>query len=285
MEGTIPTPTAIPAGTRRRSPPPGWWRALRVAAFILLVAGVYGLLPRLGGLGEEAAVLRHAYLWAVAGALAAEAGSLALYVVFYRRVLQAMGTRPSFRTVLEVTLASFVVSHVVVGGSAAGMVVNVEAMRHEGVDPEIAGEAAAVVAPLVSSIALLALFTLGMALSLPNEALPDGYLAIIAVAGLLILGGLGLALLAARRPELAERVGRAGAGRFARRRPQWSPAAHHLRARAHHAVASIHHRLPAMHHGLPAVHHLAPGVPHRLAVGQHLLGKASHVAAVADLAL
>lgn len=132
---------------------------------------------------------------------------------------------------------------------------------------------------------LLALFTLGMALSLPNEALPAGYLAIIAVAGLLILGGLGLALLAARRPELAERVGRAGAGRFARRRPQWSPAAHHLRARAHHAVASIHHRLPAMHHGLPAVHHLAPGVPHRLAVGQHLLGKASHVAAVADLAL
>jgi uncharacterized protein (TIRG00374 family) len=183
--------------------------------FVLLVAGVYGLLPRLGDLATEAEVLRHASLALVAAALAAQGASLLLYIVFYQRVLDAMGARLPFRTVFEVTMACFLVSHVAVGGSAAGVVVNVDAMRKKGVDPEAAGEAVAF-ASLLSSLALLVLLAIGTGLSVRNEALPTGYLAVAACAVLLVLGELGLALLASRRPDIADRLGRWGAGRLVR---------------------------------------------------------------------
>jgi uncharacterized membrane protein YbhN (UPF0104 family) len=55
-----------------------WRRILWVVAFVLLAAGVYGLLPRLADLGKEAEVLRHADPWLVLAALVAEAASLLL---------------------------------------------------------------------------------------------------------------------------------------------------------------------------------------------------------------
>ena len=60
---------------------------VRSVLFVALVAGVFGLLPRLGGLTRDAAGLRHARAGFVAAAIVAQAVSLGCYALLYRRVL------------------------------------------------------------------------------------------------------------------------------------------------------------------------------------------------------
>ena len=52
-----------------------------------LAVGLYGVLPRLGGLARDTAELRHARRLLVAAAIVAQAVSLASYALLYRRVL------------------------------------------------------------------------------------------------------------------------------------------------------------------------------------------------------
>ena len=74
--------------------------------FVALVAGVFGLLPRLGGLTRDAAGLRHARPAFLVAAIVAQALSLGCYAQLYRRVLAALGPR-----MLELAAARSVGAH------------------------------------------------------------------------------------------------------------------------------------------------------------------------------
>ncbi|HWN00676.1 MAG TPA: hypothetical protein VNO54_26800, partial [Streptosporangiaceae bacterium] len=80
--------------------------------FVALVAGVFGLLPQLGGLTRDAAGLRHGRPGFMVAAVVAQAVSLGCYALLYRQVLAALGARLRFRLAVDVVLASFLVSHV-----------------------------------------------------------------------------------------------------------------------------------------------------------------------------
>jgi uncharacterized membrane protein YbhN (UPF0104 family) len=144
----------------RRRPAVRW--IVHGVMFVALAAGVFGLLPRLGGLAHDAAALRHARPAFVAAAIVAQAGLLASYALLYRRVLASLGARVRFRLAARVTLASFLVSHLTPFGSAAGTVVNVQALETDGVAASMTGEAIGLTS-LVSTVTLIALFGAGFA--------------------------------------------------------------------------------------------------------------------------
>jgi uncharacterized membrane protein YbhN (UPF0104 family) len=95
--------------------------------------GVFGLLPRIGGLAHDVAGLRHASLAFVLASVAAQAVSLGCYALLYRRVLASFGAWVRFSLVARVVLASFLVSHLTPFGSATGTLLNVSTLEAEGV--------------------------------------------------------------------------------------------------------------------------------------------------------
>jgi uncharacterized membrane protein YbhN (UPF0104 family) len=135
--------------------------AVRGVLFVALAVGVFGLLPRLGGLRHDAAGLRHARPAFVAAAIVAQAVSLACYALLYRRVLASLGARLRFRLAAEVTLSTFLISHVTPFGSATGTLLNVSTLEAEGIAASTTGEAIGL-ASLVSTVALIALFGTGL---------------------------------------------------------------------------------------------------------------------------
>jgi len=90
---------------------------------VALAAGIFGLLPRLGGLTRDAAGLRHARIPFLVAAVVSQAISLGCYAQLYRQVLKALGARLRFRLAADVVLASFFVSHLTPFGSATGTLV------------------------------------------------------------------------------------------------------------------------------------------------------------------
>jgi len=114
---------------------------VRGVLFVALAAGVFGLLPRLGGLSHDAAGLRHARPAFVAAAVVAQALSLGSYALLYRRVLASLGARLPFRLAAQVTLATFLVSHLTPFGSATGTLLNVSTLETEGIAASTTGEA------------------------------------------------------------------------------------------------------------------------------------------------
>jgi hypothetical protein len=84
-------------GTPAGGPPPQKSRRRarrRIVHGVLLVAlaaGVFGLLPRLGGVTRDAAELRHARPVFVAAAIVAQAASLGSYALLYQQVLASLG--------------------------------------------------------------------------------------------------------------------------------------------------------------------------------------------------
>jgi uncharacterized protein (TIRG00374 family) len=172
----------------------------------LLGATVYLLLPRLGGLNRDAAALRHARIGFMLLGILVEALSILAYVVLYRTVLAAGGIRVPLLPVGEVTMAAFLVSHLVPGGSAAGTIVNVWTMEDEGV-PTPSSALAVTLTVLLSDLALLVLFFAGLVYSLAKKSLPIGYLATAAVAIPIVGALLGTAMVAAFRPAFAEKAG------------------------------------------------------------------------------
>jgi hypothetical protein len=189
--------------------------------FVALAAGVFGLLPRLGGLTHDAAALRHARPAFVAAAIVTQAGSLASYALLYRRVLASAGARVRFRLAARVTLASFLVSHLTPFGSAAGTLVNVSALEAEGVAASTSGEAIGLTSP-VSTVALIALFGAGFAVT-AGRHLSRSYLMIAGIAFALVVSVLAVALLVGARPGIAERAGRRMAGLARHVRPGIDP--------------------------------------------------------------
>lgn len=207
-------------GTRtsaRRTPVRRWLRpALRIAVLVVLTVGLYGLLPRLGGFAEQAAVLREANPWLAALAALAQAGAVLLYVVSFQRVLAELGAVRRFVTVLDAWMAAFFVSHVAVGGTAAGFVVNVEALRDADVDRETTSEAIGLLSLFMAS-GIMAVLGLGLVLS-AGSGLPATALPAVVLAVLLLAAAYAVLLSAARHPAGAQRVAERVGGRPLARR-------------------------------------------------------------------
>ena len=83
--GTPPDARAdrAPLHRGRRRPAVRW--IAHGVLFVALVVGIFGLLPRLGGLTRDAAGLRHARPAFLAAAIVAQAVSLGCYAQLYRR--------------------------------------------------------------------------------------------------------------------------------------------------------------------------------------------------------
>ena len=183
---------------------------MRGVLFVALAVGVFGLLPRLGGLKHDAASLRHARPAFVAAAIVAQAISLGCYALLYRRVLASLGARLRFRLAAEVTLSTFLISHVTPFGSATGTLLNVSTLEAEGIAASTTGEAIGLTS-LVSTVALIALFGAGL-VATAGRHVSATYLRIAGIALVLVLLVLAIALLVGAHPGIAERAARRAAG-------------------------------------------------------------------------
>jgi uncharacterized protein (TIRG00374 family) len=182
---------------------------------------VFGLLPRLGGLRHDAAGLRHALPAFVAAAIVAQAVSLACYAGLYRRVLASLGARLRFRVAAEVTLSTFLISHVTPFGSATGTLLNVSTLEAEGIAASTTGEAIGLTS-LVSTVALIALFGTGL-VATAGRHVSATYLRIAGVALVLVLLVLAIAFGVGAHPGIAERAARRAAGWARHVRPSIDP--------------------------------------------------------------
>jgi uncharacterized membrane protein YbhN (UPF0104 family) len=189
--------------------------------FVALVAGVFGLLPRLGGLTHDAGGLRHARPAFLAAAVVAQALSLGCYAELYRRVLAALGARVRFRLAADVTLATFFVSHLTPFGSATGTLVNASTLETEGIAAATTGEAIALTS-LTSAIALIVLFGIGLAAT-AGRHVSHQYLVIAGIAMFLIVAALAAVLTVGAHPAIAGQAGRWAASVARRVRPGINP--------------------------------------------------------------
>ena len=209
---------ASPPRSRRR--PAARWIANGVL-LVALAAGLYGVLPRLGGLTRDAAGLRHANAAFLVAAVLAQAASLGCYAGLYRRILATLGARIRFRLAADVILASFFISHLTPFGSAAGTVVNVSTLEGDGIAAATTGEAIALTS-LTSTVALIALFATGLVATAGRHVAP-AYLTVAGTALVLVAAVLAAVLAVGAHPGLAERAGR-WAARVARHvRPGLDP--------------------------------------------------------------
>jgi len=190
--------------------------------FVALVAGIFGLLPRLGGLTRDAAGLRHARPAFLAAAIVAQALSLGCYAQLYRRVLAALGARIRFRLAADVTLATFFVSHLTPLGSATGTLVNASTLETEGIAAATTGEAIALTS-LTSTIALIVLSGTGFAAT-AGRHVSHQYLLIAGVALFLVMAALAAVLAVGAHPAVAGRAGRWAASVARHVRPGIDPA-------------------------------------------------------------
>jgi uncharacterized protein (TIRG00374 family) len=218
VSDSVDTQPKVPTGhvaplRQKKQKRPAVRRVVHGVLLVGLAVGLFGVLPRLGGLARDTAELRHARRLFVAAAIAAQAVSLASYALLYRRVLASLGARLRFALAARVTLASFLVSHLTPFGSAAGTVLNVSTLETEGIAAPTTGEAIGLTS-LVSTVALIALFGAGFAAT-AGRHLSRAYLTTAAIAAVLVAGLLIAALVVATHPVIAERAGRQ-AGRMAR---------------------------------------------------------------------
>ena len=207
-----PTSDAPVRRKERRHPAVRW--IVHGVLFVALTVGVFGLLPRIGGLAHDAAGLRHAHPAFVVASVLAQAASLGCYAQLYRRVLAALGAQVPFLLAARVTLATFLVSHLTPFGSATGTLLNVNTLEGEGVAAATTGEGIGLTS-LLSSAALIALFGTGF-VATAGRHLSQGYVTIAGVALALVVCVALLALLVGAHPAIAERAARRVA-RLARR--------------------------------------------------------------------
>ena len=215
-----PTPRASPQHGGRRRPAVRW--IVHGLLFVALTIGVFGVLPRLGGLRHDAVDLRHGRPAFMVAAVVAQAVSLGCYAQLYRHVLGALGAKISFRLAADVTLASFLVSHLTPLGSATGTLVNVSTLETEGIAAATTGEAIALTS-LESTTALIALFGSGFAAT-AGRHLPQAYLTVAGLALVLVAALLAAVFVVGAHPAVAGRAGRWVATVARRFRPSIDPA-------------------------------------------------------------
>jgi uncharacterized protein (TIRG00374 family) len=211
----------VPPRQRRRRRP-AVRRIVNGALLVALTAGIFGLLPRLGGLTRDAAGLRHARPAFLAAAIVAQAISLGSYAQLYRQVLGALGARIRFRLAADVILATFFVSHLTPFGSATGTLVNARALEADGIAAATTGEAIALTS-LISTVALIVLFGTGF-VATAGRHVSHQYLVIAGVALFLVAAALAVLLAVGAHPAIAGRAGRWAASLAKRVRPGIDPA-------------------------------------------------------------
>jgi uncharacterized protein (TIRG00374 family) len=189
---------------------------------VALAAGVFGLLPRLGGVTRDAAGLRQARPAFLVAAVLAQAVSLGSYAQLYRQVLAALGARIRFRLAADVIMATFFVSHLTPFGSATGTLVNANTLEAEGIAAATTGEAIALTS-LTSTIALIALFGTGFAAT-AGRHVSHQYLIIAGVALFGVVAALAVVLVVGAHPAIAGRAGRWAASMAKHVRPSIDPA-------------------------------------------------------------
>ena len=195
---------------------------LQGVLFVALAAGVFGLLPRLGGLTHDAAGLRHARPAFLVAAVLAQAVSLGSYAQLYRQVLAALGARNRFRLAADVILATFFVSHLTPFGSATGTLVNASTLEAEGIAAATTGEAIALTS-LTSTVALIVLFGTGF-VATAGRHVSHQYLVIAGVALFLVAAVLAVLLAVGAHPAIAGKAGRWAASVAKHVRPGIDPA-------------------------------------------------------------
>src|SRR5580658_10910734 len=203
----------------RRRPAVRW--IVHGVLLVALAAGIFGVLPRLGGLTRDAAGLRQARPAFLAAAVVAQAVSLGSYAELYRRVLAALGARIRFRLAADVILATFFVSHLTPFGSATGTLVNASALEAEGIPAATTGEAIALTS-LTSTIALIVLFGTGL-VATAGRHVSQQYLIIAGVALFGVAAALAAILAVGAHPAVAGRAGRWAATVARRVRPGIDP--------------------------------------------------------------
>ena len=189
---------------------------------VALAAGIFGVLPRLGGLTHEATGLRHARPGFLIAAIVAQAVSLGCYAQLYRQVLAALGARIRFRLAADVTLATFFVSHLTPLGSATGTLVNVNTLEGAGIDAATTSEAIGLTS-LTSTAAVIVLFGAGFTAT-AGRHVSHTYLTIAGLALFLVVAALAVVLGVGSHPEIAGRVGRWAATVARHVRPSIDPA-------------------------------------------------------------
>ena len=182
-----------------------------------LTVGLFGLLPRLGGLTGDARSLRHARPAFLAAAVVAQALSLGSYAQLYRQVLAALGARIRFWLAADVILATFFVSHLTPFGSATGTLVNTSALEADGIAAATTGEGIALTS-LTSTVALIALFGVGF-VATAGRHVAYQYLLIAGVALFLVAAVVAVLLAVGAHPAVAARAGRWAASLAKRVRP------------------------------------------------------------------
>jgi uncharacterized protein (TIRG00374 family) len=210
---------ASPEQKGRRRPAARW--IAHGVLFVALAVGIFGVLPRLGGLTRDAAGLRHARPVFLVAAVVAQAISLGCYALLYRQVLAALGARVRFRLAADVVLASFFVSHLTPFGSATGTLVNVNTLEGAGVEAATTGEAIGLTS-LMSTVALIALFGIGF-VATAGRHVSHTYLTIAGIALGLVVAVLAAVLGIGAHPEIAGRAGRWAAGVARHFRPSIDP--------------------------------------------------------------
>ena len=219
--GTPPDARAdrAPPHSGRRRPTVRW--IVHGVLFVALAVGIFGLLPRLGGLTRDAAGLRHARPAFLAAAIMAQALSLGCYAQLYRRILAALGARIRFRLAADVTLATFFVSHLTPFGSATGTVVNASTLETEGIAAATTGEAIALTS-LTSTVALIVLFGTGFAAT-AGRHVSHQYLVTAGIAMFLVVVVLAAIFTVGAHPAVAGQAGRWAASVAKHVRPSIDP--------------------------------------------------------------
>jgi uncharacterized protein (TIRG00374 family) len=211
---------APPQRRRRRRPAVRW--IVNGVLLVALAAGIFGLLPRLGGLSRDAAGLRHARPAFLVAAVVAQAVSLGSYAQLYRRVLAALGARIRFRLAADVIMATFFVSHLTPFGSATGTLVNASTLESEGIAAATTGEAIALTS-LTSTVALIVLFAAGF-VATAGRHVSHQYLVLAGVAIFAVAAMLAALLAVGAHPAVAGRAGRWAASVARHVRPSIDPA-------------------------------------------------------------
>lgn len=199
------------AGAARRPHlPPALRRTLQVMGIILVAH--YLILPQLAGVRKSLSVLSDINPLLVACGVVAEAGSIALAAQLARALLSG-GERPRFAAVLRVQLATLGLSHVAPGGGATVTPVGFRLFRRAGVS---APNATFVLGAqtVISLFALNVMLVLALIISIPRRGESLAYIG-SAVAGVVVLGGLGLMVVGVfRRSQRAEHLFRSIASRL-----------------------------------------------------------------------
>jgi uncharacterized protein (TIRG00374 family) len=136
-------------------------------------------------------------------------------------VLASLGARLRFRLAAEVTLSTFLISHVTPFGSATGTLLNVSTLEAEGIAASTTGEAIGLTS-LVSTVALIALFGTGL-VATAGRHVSATYLRIAGIALVLVVLVLAIAFGVGAHPGIAERAVRRAAGWARHVRPSIDP--------------------------------------------------------------